>query len=155
MVRPRIVAIGDSVLVDAAPVLAKAVGRIEVDAAIGRQVKDGVDRIETRLATGDRPDAVIVVLGSNGPLFAAQFERAMTALHDVPIVVWVNVRVPRQWESHTNGILAKLVPRYPNARLVDWYAATRGHPELFWDDGYHPRGDGATLFARLVADALP
>jgi lysophospholipase L1-like esterase len=46
------------------------------------------------------------------------------------------------------------VALYPNARLVDWHAASAGHPELFWPDGLHPRPEGATLFASLVAAAL-
>ena len=39
-------------------------------------------------------------------------------------------------------------------RLVDWYGATDGQPELFWADGVHLRADGNALYARLLAEAL-
>jgi peptidoglycan/LPS O-acetylase OafA/YrhL/lysophospholipase L1-like esterase len=150
----NVLAVGDSILVDVAPALADALGRVEVDAAIGRQVDDGVAVLESRRAAGRLPEVVIVNLGVNGPLFKAQFDRAMAALANVDTVIWVNVTVPRDWEDHTNEVLAQNVPRYPNARLVDWHAVSAGRPDLFWKDGYHPRPEGATLYANLVANAL-
>jgi hypothetical protein len=62
--------------------------------------------------------------------------------------------VPRDWEAHNNRIIESGIQKYPNARLVDWYAATDGHPELFWKDGYHPRPEGAELYADLIAAAV-
>ncbi len=153
--RDRVVfALGDSVLVDAAGALADALGRVEVDASVGRQVDDGIEILEARRAAGTLPDVVVVNLGVNGPLYVAQFERAMAALAEVDRVVWITVKVPRPWESHTNRVLAQQVPRYPNAVLVDWHAATVGRPELFWKDGYHPRGEGSQLYASLIAAAI-
>jgi hypothetical protein len=69
------------------------------------------------------------------PPGARQFDEVMEALRGVPLVVWVNVRVPRDWEAHNNRIIEGGVARYLNAPLVDWYGATTGHPELFWKDG--------------------
>lgn len=147
-------AVGDSVLVAVAPALADELGPIEIDAAIGRQVADGLAVLEERHTEDRLAEIVIVDLGTNGPILRAQFERAMEILRDVPLVVWVNVTVPRPWEDHTNLVLAQQVPKYPNARLVDWHAATGDRPELFQPDGYHPKPDAAALFARLVAGAL-
>lgn len=141
-------------LVATASALATALDEVEVDATIGRQVDDGVAVLEARRRAGTLPDVVVVNLGVNGPLYRAQFERAMDALRDVRIVVWVNASVPRPWEEQTNKILRVMVPRYDNAWVADWRAAAAEHPELFWDDGYHPRADGARLYAEVVAAAI-
>jgi len=152
--RRDILAFGESVMIQGAEALARDLGPVQVDAAVGRHVADGVEILEERAAAGDLADTVIVQLGNNGPFRAGQFDAAMDALHDVPLVVWVNVRVPRDWEAHNNRVIASGVARYPNARLVDWYDATAGRPDLFWKDGYHPRPKGARLYADLISESV-
>jgi peptidoglycan/LPS O-acetylase OafA/YrhL len=154
--RPRrdILAFGESVMIQGAEALARDLGPVKVDAAVGRHVEDGIEILEERAAAGDLANTVIVQLGNNGPFRAGQFDLAMAALRDVPLVVWVNVRVPRDWEAHNNRVIASGVARYPNARLVDWYDATEGRPDLFWKDGYHPRPKGARLYADLITESV-
>jgi hypothetical protein len=141
-------------MLQSAKALAHDLGPVTVDAAVGRQINQGITILEHREETGALAGTVIVQLGNNGPFYDGQFDEIMAALHDVPMVIWVNVRVPREWEAHNNRIIASGVARYPNARMVDWNAATAGQPGLFWNDGYHPRPAGATLYADLVAAAL-
>ncbi len=152
--RGGILAFGESVMIQGARALAKDLGPVRVDAAVGRQINDGIEILEERAATGKLAGTVIVQLGNNGPFRAGQFDAVMDALHEVPQVIWVNVRVPRDWEAHNNRIIERGVERYENARLVDWHDATAGHPELFWKDGYHPRPEGAELYADLIAAAV-
>jgi hypothetical protein len=38
--------------------------------------------------------------------------------------------------------------------LLDWHAASAGHPELFWRDGHHIHPHGAPLYVALLTDAL-
>ncbi len=152
--RRSILAFGESVMIQGAEALAEDLGPLRVDAAVGRQIGEGIEILERRAAAGKLARIVIVQLGNNGPFRAGQFDAVMDALRDVPQVVWVNVRVPRDWEAHNNRIIESGLARYPNARLVDWYGATAGRPELFWKDGYHPRPKGAALYADLVAAAL-
>jgi hypothetical protein len=149
-----ILAFGESVMIQGAQALAKDLGPVRVDAAVGRHVGEGVEILEHRAASDELASTVIVQLGNNGPFRAGQFDAAMDALKDVPLVVWVNVRVPRDWEAHNNRVIASGVARYPNARLVDWYTATADRPDLFWKDGYHPRPDGAKLYADLIAESV-
>jgi peptidoglycan/LPS O-acetylase OafA/YrhL len=151
---PPILAFGESVMLQSAKALAHDLGPVRVDAAVGRQIGDGITILEQREESGGLAQTVIVQLGNNGPFYDGQFDEVMAALRDVPTVIWINVRVPRDWEAHNNRIIASGVARYPNARMVDWNAATEGRPDLFWDDGYHPRPAGAKLYADLVADAL-
>jgi peptidoglycan/LPS O-acetylase OafA/YrhL len=149
--RPILV-IGDSIIISTGKALARELGPIEIDAEVGRHAVDGVRVLEQRRAAGRLSEVVVIDLGTNGPLMRAQFERAMELLDGTRLVVWVNVSVPRSWEEHTNLVLAQQVPRYPNARLVDWYGAASARSELFRGDGYHPTAEGAALFATLIAE---
>ena len=141
-------------MIPSADALAADLGPLRVDAAVGRHIGEGIDILRERQAAGELAGTVIVQLGNNGPFRAGQFDAVMATLSDVPLVVWVNLRVPRDWEAHNNRVIASGVARYPNARLVDWYDATAGRPDLFWKDGYHPRPKGAKLYADLIAAAV-
>jgi peptidoglycan/LPS O-acetylase OafA/YrhL len=151
--RRSILAFGESVMIQGAQAMAHDLGPVRVDAAVGRHVGEGIKILEQRAADGKLADTVIVQLGNNGPFRAGQFDAVMDALRDVRLVVWVNVRVPRDWEAHNNRVIESGLSNYPNARLVDWYSATAGRPELFWKDGYHPRPEGAELYADLISAA--
>ena len=149
-----ILAFGESVMIQGAEEMAHDLGPVRVDAAVGRHINEGIELLEERAAAGKLADTVIVQLGNNGPFRAGQFDAAMDALSDVPLVVWVNLRVPRDWEAHNNRVIESGVAKYPNARMVDWYDATADRPELFWKDGYHPRPEGAQMYADLIAETV-
>ena len=152
--RRSILAFGESVMIQGAEAMAHDLGPVRVDAAVGRHINEAIELLEERAAEGKLADTVIVQLGNNGPFRAGQFDAAMDALRDVPLVVWVNVRVPRDWEAHNNRVIASGIEKYPNARLVDWYEATADRPDLFWKDGYHPRPEGAKVYADLIAETV-
>ncbi len=152
--RRSILAFGESVMIQGADAMARDLGPVRVDAAVGRHINEGIKLLQKRAAAGKLADTVIVQLGNNGPFRAGQFDAVMDALRDVELVVWVNVRVPRDWEAHNNRVIESGIQKYPKARLVDWYGATADRPELFWKDGYHPRPAGAQLYADLIADTV-
>ena len=54
----------------------------------------------------------------------------------------MTVKVPRSWEAPVNATLAAEIPKYPNARLLDWKALATD-PSLFYEDGIHLRPAGA------------
>lgn len=141
-------------MLGAAPELTRTIGTVEVDAAVGRQASAAIQILRGRRTAGQLGTAVIVDLGNNGTLTAKQFDEMMALLGEVRRVVVVNVRVPRPWAQANNDVLAEGVKRYPNAVLVDWAAASGGHPEYFWKDGVHLRPAGMEVYARLIADAL-
>ncbi|HEY0602114.1 MAG TPA: acyltransferase family protein [Herpetosiphonaceae bacterium] len=149
-----IVAVGDSVMNGAQAALQQSIGAISVDAAQARQADDLIALLQAKQAAGQFGPIVVVHIGNNGPITNEQFDQLMQALAGVPRVVIVNVKVPRFWEGPNNGVLAEGVKRYPNAVLVDWYGASSGRPELFWDDGIHLRPEGAAVYAELVAGAV-
>jgi lysophospholipase L1-like esterase len=150
-------AIGDSVMVSAAGALQERLGASGyIDAGLSRQFADGI-----AVARGVREQGgasvVVIHLGNNGPVRAAEVDAVMGELVDVPAVLFVNVRVSARWQDAVNQTLAEAVGRHPNARLVDWHGASAGHPEWFQSDGTHFRtvsGPGANAYADLIAGAV-
>jgi hypothetical protein len=150
----RIIAVGDSVMLGAALELEKRLGSMDIDARVGRQPSAAIDILRSYYAADQLSPIVIVHVGNNGPFSADQIDEIMRLLADVSHVVFVNVKVPRLWEGPNNAILAQKVRQYPNAVLVDWYAASHDRPELLYDDGVHLRPEGARAYAALIATIL-
>jgi hypothetical protein len=125
-----------------------------LDARGSRQAPEAIGVIEQLRDSGKLGDVVVVHIGNNGFLAAAQFDQMMRSLRGTRKVLVVNVTVPdgKTWVPN-NEVLAAGVGRYPNrAVLVDWYAASAGHPEYFWD-GIHLTPRGARAYADLIAAA--
>jgi lysophospholipase L1-like esterase len=149
-----VTAIGDSVMLSAAPTLEQTLPNMGINAAVGRQVSAAIDILRARRAAGQLGAIVVVHLGNNGTFTARQFDEMMQVLAGVKRVVFVNVKVPRPWEGPNNTALADGVKRYPNAVLVDWHTASANRPELFWSDGIHLNPEGAKVYADLIAASI-
>jgi hypothetical protein len=147
----RVFAIGDSVMLGAAREMQKTIAGIEVDAQVSRHVGATLSILQQRRAAGRLGQVVVVHIGNNGYVSAKQFDELMQLLADLPRVVIVNLKVPRQWESPNNQVLADDVLRYANAVLIDWHAYGLAHPEVFAKDGIHIGAAGARAYTALVA----
>ncbi len=150
----RVTAVGDSVMLGAAKPLRKKLDNLEVmDAAVGLYPMDAIKILRSRAASGELGDTVVIHVGENGPFSAKEFDEMMEILGDRR-VVFVNIKVPRTWETPNNEVLAEGTREYPNANLVDWHSVGAAHPEYFWDDGIHLRPRGAVAYANLIAKSL-
>lgn len=150
----RALAVGDSILLGAAPQLAAAFTDIEIDAAVGRSVGAVLQVLRERRDGGRLSDVVIVHTGANGLFTRPQFDEMLSILRDVRVVIVVNDRVPQPWEGPNNAMMADAARRYAKVRLVDWHAASDGSPDLFWTDAVHVRPAGAALYADLLVAAI-
>lgn len=147
-----ILAVGDSVMLSARNALLEAAGgRMYVDAAIGRQVEDGLRVLQHYRDTGAfaQLSAVVVHLGTNGPMSDDLFNQLATIVAGVPRVVVLNVRVPKSWETQSNAAINGGSTRFPAMRLGDWYTAS-GEPGALAEDGVHPSHAGARAYAYLT-----
>lgn len=135
--KPLITVLGDSVLLGASDHLAKKVEGLEIDAAIGRQGKDGLSRLRELKERNELADIVIIHLGTNGYLYEFQVREVMTLLSDVPQVVFINVKAPRRWEKSNNELLKGLSKEFKNVKLIDWRAIGQSHKEYFGKDHIH------------------
>jgi hypothetical protein len=145
-------AVGDSVMLGAAPQLAEM--GILVDAQVSRQMRDVVPVMQF-LRDQDRfGNAVVVHLGTNGAVGSETLEAFMDTLTNVPKVVVMTVRAPRNWIPGNNERIRALTDR-PNVILVDWEQLAQECPgNCFYSDGIHLRPDGREYYAMLLRGAL-
>jgi peptidoglycan/LPS O-acetylase OafA/YrhL len=151
----QVLAIGDSVMVGAAPALQARLGSAFIDAHIGRQFSDGIQIARTYREQGRLGRAVVVHLGDNGPVRPSDIDALVGELAGVPNVFFVNVRVTRSWEAEVNSELAAAVSRHPGVKLIDWFADSAPHGEWFEGDHTHLKEAGMAAFADLIAGAIP
>ncbi|HEU5001905.1 MAG TPA: acyltransferase family protein [Actinomycetota bacterium] len=148
-----VTAIGDSVMLGAAPQLQAALPGASVNAVEGRQASDAFSLIDSILAEGHLGPTLVLHVGTNGTIDA----RALGALLDKTgdrTVVLLNVHVPRDWQGSDNTILAEAAHARPNVVFIDWNAIASAHPQWFWSDGIHLRPAGAQAYAELISAAL-
>ena len=150
-----VTAVGDSAMLGAVDVLQQEIPNLTiVDARGSRQAPEAIGVLRQLRVSGELGDVVIVHIGNNGFFAAEQFDEMMRSLEGTRKVLVVNVTVPdgKSWVPN-NEVLADGVRRYPDrAVLVDWYTASAGHPEYFWD-GIHLTPRGARAYADTIAAA--
>lgn len=135
--KPLITVLGDSVLLGASEHLARKVEGLEIDAAIGRQGKDGLSRLRELKERNELADIVVIHLGTNGYLYEEQIREVMKLLASVRQVIFINVKAPRRWEKSNNELLKKLSGEFPNVKLIDWRSIGQSHKEYFGKDHIH------------------
>jgi peptidoglycan/LPS O-acetylase OafA/YrhL len=149
-----VTAIGDSIMVDAAPYLQEMLPGIAIDAQVGQQlyqVQDAVNQLKAEGVVGNR---LILELGTNGPYSVQEMEQLINSLGPMRKIVLVNTRVPRPWQQQVNETIAAVAQAYPQATVVNWYADSATHPTYFYPDGVHLDPPGAKYYASLLARAV-
>ena len=146
-------AVGDSVMLGAAAPL-KELG-FTVDAVESRAWVNGLDFVETLGRQGRLPDALVVHLGTNGPIGQSNMDRMMAAVADVPAVLLLTNDVDRDYTAGNNELIYAAAAAYPNVNLLDWQGLAASCPgDCFEADGYHLKPDGRNYYAQLIEGAL-
>jgi peptidoglycan/LPS O-acetylase OafA/YrhL len=149
----RMLAIGDSVMLGAAPALtARGVG---VDAKKNRQFHEGVDIVTAAHDQGLLGDVLIVHLGTNGTMSSAGIATMMQAAKDVPLVIFLTLHVPsKPWQDPNNAIIRGLPNVYPNVRVLDWQMLSEHQPGIFYTDAIHLRPAGQAYYTQLIVNLI-
>lgn len=148
------VVFGDSVVLGARESLKAVMGEISIDAAVSRQPEEIAERIRARRDERRLGPDVVIHMGTNGIVQEEDLKPILEELRDRNRVVVVNVRVPRVWMKPTNEMIGSLVGQYPNVRLADWNAVSKGKKGYFAPDGVHLTKTGAEVFGNLVNETL-
>lgn len=145
-------AVGDSVMLGAAQQLQN--NGVVVDAEVSRQMIDMIPVMEQLRDRGLFGTAVVVHLGTNGPISQETIDRFMEPLSQVPNVVVLTARANRGWTAPNNELLRALASR-PNVIVLDWEALAAECPgNCFYSDGIHLRPEGQQYYSRLIFDVL-
>lgn len=150
----RVSAIGDSVMLGARETLKKVIPGTKVDAAVSRFPGAFVGKLKRYAKQGKLAPTVVLHAGTNGVMPEAMLREMLDTLADTPRVVVLTTSMPRSWRAPNNKVIASVVPDYPNAVLVDWYAESKDHPDWFASDGIHLTPTGARAYAKLIKTAV-
>ena len=96
--RRRIVALGDSVMIGAKDKLAARLGPgFSMSAEVGRQADEFVAIAQRLKREGHAPDAMIIQMGNNGPLYSDEMEALRKATSDVGELFLIDDHAPVSW----------------------------------------------------------
>lgn len=146
--------LGDSVMVGATDELVKRLPNASLDSQVGRQLSKGIQILGERKANNTLSDTVIIHLGNNSPINQHQIDDLVSLLTEKRKLVFVNLKLPRNYESANNQLLDEAAKKHPNVRVVDWHSRSMNAENIFGKDGIHLLGNGAKLYAELIANAL-
>jgi peptidoglycan/LPS O-acetylase OafA/YrhL len=152
---PRIVMLGDSVMIGAEEKLAARLGPgFSMDAEVGRQADEFLDIIEKIKRDGHHPAAMIVQWGNNGPLYGEDMEALRAATTNVGQLFLISDHAPVSWQDESNEAIAEAAEDWHHTTEIPWaQAAEEGGESLFWD-GIHLTPKGAGVYARLVSQVV-
>jgi peptidoglycan/LPS O-acetylase OafA/YrhL len=151
---PRIVALGDSVMIGAKDKLAARLGPgFSMSAEVGRQAGDFVAIAQRLKREGHHPQALIIQMGNNGPLYGDEMEDLRKATSEVGQLFLIDDHAPVSWVGESNHALAEAARDWPHTTMIDWKPVADSHEDLLWD-GIHLTPGGAGLYARLVSAAV-
>lgn len=149
-----IATLGDSIMRGAEEEIERRLGIDIVNATVSRQFLEAPALVADLVRRANRPQVVVIGLGTNGPVQTRHFDEVMEILGPETLVAFINVRVPRSWEATSNNELVAGVERHDNAILIDWFAMADDRDELFRGDGYHPSEQGKVVLSDMIADAI-
>lgn len=126
--------------------------------------RNGVKTLKKLSATGLRPDAAIIALGSNDlqhsgdkAFYVARIREMLALVGDIPIV-WFNVwrtdapYYPKR-SATFNAALVEVASERSNVVVADWASIVVANPKLMAFDGLHLQPVGYRLRAQMYVEA--
>jgi peptidoglycan/LPS O-acetylase OafA/YrhL len=150
----QVTAIGDSVMVASAAALNATLPGIYINAEVGRAMVNGLAVIQSLAARHELRRYVVIGLGANGPVSAAQIRQLRHLTGPNRDLILINTFGPMPWASSVNTVLDAAARHTAHVSLADWHAAIAGHASLLWPDRIHPQPAGAQVYARIVLAAI-
>ncbi len=150
----QIIAIGDSVMLAAAPQLQARWPGIAIDAVVSRQMRQA-PAILSELASSEslRP-FVIVHLGTNGSIDPSTLHEIRAIVGPGRSLILVSAQAPRGWIPGVNEHLVAFADDYRDVVVADWRQAITPQLNLLARDQVHPGSAGGLVYTQAVEDAL-
>jgi hypothetical protein len=151
-----VTAIGDSVMLDAAPNLQSLIPGIAIDAAVNRHVYQGIAEMQTLAASGSLGASVVIALGTNGSFTAGNLDEFVALAGGRHLVLLTNHCPSCWWVLANNAVIESGCTAARRCTVADWNALADANPGWFGPDGIHmpSGGAGGQAYAELVTQAL-
>ncbi len=146
--------IGDSITEGASAAIKKVLPQAVVDGAVSRQIQSGPEILANYHNQGIHPRVLVYALGTNAALRGDLLAQNLIDSAEGEPMYIVTIRNPYPLQDMNNEVFSRLAKDNPNVGIIDWWAATEGHPEYLVDDGTHPTEAGNEVLANLYKQAL-
>jgi hypothetical protein len=144
-------AVGDSVMLGAAPQLSR--GGFEIDVRGCRQMSEGLGVLSARARAGSLPDVVVIALGTNWTVTTQQIRSALRILGPSRVLGLVTPPEVGGAASADQAVIRAAGRHWKlRVKVLDWVAKSAGH-SWTWD-GMHLKPEGARAYARLLGQAF-
>jgi peptidoglycan/LPS O-acetylase OafA/YrhL len=150
----QISAIGDSVMLAAAPTLQEKFPGIYIDAAVSRSIYVAPEMLRALISAGQLRQVLVLALGTNGPIDRDVLDEIREIIGPDREMVVVNVQAPRNWTPGVNAELSSFALYYRDVELANWHGAIQPSLNLLAGDQIHFGSAGATIFSATIRDAL-
>lgn len=150
----EVTAVGDSVMLAAAPSLYETLPGIRVDATVSRSSWAGPGIIDQLASSGQLGRYVVIALGTNGPISWDAYERIAQAAGPDRTLVLVNAYAPRDWIPGVNSDITAFAAAHPGTMIADWASAIDPHVDYLAGDRIHPGTSGGRIYADTVLGAI-
>lgn len=146
-----VVGVGDSVLLAAAEGLYKAFPNGYFDGKVSRSMIGGEEVLSNLNNEGKLGNIVILALANNSDYFEWRIDRIMNIIGDRH-VYWVTAVLAD--DPKFNEKFREYASKHPNIHIVEWEEKSKNHPEYFYGDGIHVKGEGIDAYANVIYEAI-
>jgi peptidoglycan/LPS O-acetylase OafA/YrhL len=150
----EISAIGDSVMLAAAPTLQQKFPGIQIDAQVSRSIYVAPAMVRSLIEHDRLRKVLVLALGTNGPIDRDVLEEIRDLIGPDRLMVVVNVQAPRYWTAGVNQTLSSFALYYRDVEMANWHDAIQGKLNLLAGDQIHFGSAGAEVFSATIRDAL-
>ncbi|MDT2257954.1 hypothetical protein P7H25_23805 [Paenibacillus larvae] len=60
----------------------------------------------------------------------------------------------KNWQDTVNSHIKEVASEFSNVKVIDWYSASEGKNDYFYNDGVHLKPEGCKYYVLLLIDAL-
>ena len=151
----QIYAIGDSVMLAAAPWLQEQLPGIVIDAEVSRSMFVAPDLVQAAVDSGAMRPILVLGLATNGDVDREDLDEVLDIIGPDHLLVVVNGQAPRDWIPIGNAVLEDFARAEREVELANWHAAIAPRINELASDEVHPGGPiSGGIYVAALTDAL-
>ena len=150
----QLYAVGDSVMLAAAPQLQARFAGIAIDAAVSRQMRQAPEILRALADSGQLRPVMVVGLGTNGSIDPATLIELRSIIGPERSLILVSAQAPRGWIAEVNVHLVQFADDYREVVIADWRTAIAPQLDLLARDQVHPGPTGGQVYTDTIEGAL-
>ncbi len=151
----QVYAIGDSVMLAAAPWLQEKFPGIVIDAEVSRSMFVAPSLVQAAVDSGTMRPILVLGLATNGDVDREDLDEVLDIIGPDRLLVVVNGQAPRDWIPIGNKVVEDFARAERDVELANWHAAIAPRIDELASDEVHPGGPiSGGIYVGAVSDAL-